>query len=626
MSDNIELIENDLEENDLFDELKLINAINENNLSVIRSFLEKNLYIDYVDNEENTLIHLAVIKRNKKILHALLDHCINPNQLNSDHLTPLHIAVANKDIKIAKLLLKYGADPHIFDSRDRSPYALAEEIGFVEYIAFAEKAYEMAKKDLGIIDNEAFLKELAEKTSDCENLKIEHCLEYIGELCDKHLFIPQKELKAELKKIKSEIKTLTAKLFENLGNDKNSSEIENLKFLRKFLSILNSVLIVKLNNANQQQVIQKLSKLENFLEEKIIKEKHSYTSASSNSSNNTKAKKTIEETKIQAKNQLLTLEEILIDKRRNADKYSPYNYLDFESQKVMCRQVYNDEMCFIDKLTIKTHYPINNQEIEAILYNLEKDASKKQIEQARKFVKNSKNILLLSQSKKFDEIIRAGKKNNAHLIYFCKNKDSYENNLDKLARLSFATGCTVHSFNYPGINNSNGQVNEKRDMIYAGLATINQLLNDGINLNKIFLISDSESYSIIKNVAKQFLLRDMKVNRMGVIDTTIEHNNHRKFKPTSIRKLLLYYHPNSTELALHKATTKEEKVMESFNNKVFFSTSPKFFEGTTKSPSYIKLLKEYIEAAQQFLQDSDNYFHSRRGKENIEIIIGEIQN
>lgn len=626
MSDTIELMETDLSENDLFDSSKLLTAIHDNNLNTIKLYLEKNLFTDYVDDEENSLIHIAVLKKNRKSLCTLLEHDINPNQLNAEHLTPLHIAVLQKDLKSAKLLLKFGADKNIVDHNGKTPITIAEEVKFNEFLDIADKINTTSKIQTNNVNNEGFISNLSKNLEQTKNgsMNVNNMLDNILTSCEQYLSIPKKKLSLQIQSIQKNVELLTSKLFANLENIGEIPETEKLRILRKFLSIVNSTLINELSKQSCTEEIQKLSKLEHFLEDKII------LSASGN----------FLKEEVQQYDQFIpetvptypetsepetkkTLKEVLEEKLRTASKDSPYNYLDYKDDKIICRQV-NREMCFIDKITIKTHHPINNNEVDGILDSTEEDISKDDIKEAKNAIKGAQNILLLSKSKKFDEIIRPGKKYNIHLVYFCSQNDSYENNLDALSRLSLGTGCTVHSFNYPGINNSTGHIDEKKDMIYAGLATINKLLQEHIALDRILLVSDSESYSIIKNITKQFLLRDLKINRVGVIDLTLEHNR-KKFKPTSARKLLLYYNPNNAELALNTPHSKEEKIMEKFNEHLFYTKHPKLFEGSKNSPSLAKQIKNFIVSNQTFLRKHHEYQNPDQIRENIDIIKGEVQ-
>ncbi len=167
-------------------------------------------------------------------------------------------------------------------------------------------------------------------------------------------------------------------------------------------------------------------------------------------------------------------------------------------------------------------------------------------------------------------------------------------------------------------------MDEKKDLIYAGLAVINKLLLDKINIDKIIMFSDSESYAIIKNVAKQFLLRELKISRIGIIDLSNEVNK-RKFKPSTLRKFLLYYNPNKTDLSLYPASTKEEKLMEKLNDNIFYENKLNMFEGKKKLPSVISQIKRYISVNQNIIQLHPDLHNSIIHYENVDTIKGEIQ-
>ncbi|MEQ9115569.1 MAG: ankyrin repeat domain-containing protein [Rickettsiales bacterium] len=624
MSDSTELLDSEISDNDLFDSTKLLEAVQHDSPEVIKTYLEKNLFTDFVDDEENSLIHHAIIKKNRKSLMMLLEHGINPNQLNSEHITPLHLAINNKDLKSVKILLRFGADKDIVDNKNRSALDLARENHFFEFIEIADKIKKVNVSDKqSFINYDAFVQELSDLLQkQPEQLNTDPMLDSIIKMADIHLQIPESELSSHLKSIKKNLKLLTHKIFDNLSNVQNLSKTESLKILRKFLSILNSILINNLAHTNGMEHTHKLSKVETILEDKIIQsatDVSDYTVSNCETPKNKLIKPSLTQQALPHK----SLKDILENRIKHANKLSPYHFLDFNNEKLICRQV-NRDMCFIDKLTIKTHYPINTKETDAIIASLESDADKKSLESAKKAVEDSRNILLLSKSKKFDEYIRPGKTHNIHLVYFCKSNDCFENQLDRLSRISLSTGCTVHSFNYPGINHSTGVVDEKKDMIYAGLSTINRLISEGICLDRIILLSDSESYSIVKNVARQFLLKDYQISRFGVIDLSLEHNS-RKFKPTSVRKLLLYFNPNNVDLALSKDNTKSEKFMSNFNTEIFYTTPPDFFKGSSKCYSILNLLKRFMIQNQTFLKKNHESQNPSKISTKFDVIVGEIQ-
>ncbi len=617
MKDNAELIDTSLSEEHFFDTTAIISAIKEDDSNTIKKYLNKNLFNDFLDEDENTPIHIAVIRKNRKSLLLFLEHGMSPNQINSSHLTPLHIAVNQKDIKSAKLLLKFGADKEAIDNNGKSATELAEENQFDEFLNLASKVTNIPKRDSIVSANydncvESLLENIKSLTTPKKRVSI------TSKVISECLNIDQELLRELLDSHEKKITSQLSNIFVGIKNTDQLSREENLKLVRKYISTLNSLLLHPLNEKEKISEIQKLSKLEKISEDKII-----YFA----SENTIKPQLPSVGKAISVGNQIIgepeTLKKILEGKCAKAEKLSPYNFLDYDNQQIICRQI-NKEMCFIDKITIKTHSPISTLESEAIINACEEDIAKENVKNAKKAIKGNEKILLLANSRNFDEALRPGKIHNVHLVYFCSHNESYEENLDKLSRISLCTGCTVHSFNYPGINNSSGHVDEAKDMIYAGLATVNLLLEKGISLDKIVLFSDSESYTIIKNVVRQFFLEELKVNRFGIIDLSLEHNK-RKFKPTNLRKSLLYFNPNQVDLALYSATTKEEKLTQCLNESIFYDNKPELFKKSDNNPSVMKKLKEYIQLNQECLKKNSELRNPDSLTVKIDTVKGEIQ-
>ena len=68
-------------------------------------------FLDQMNAEGNTMMHISASKRDIESTRLLLNHGANCNLLNAEANTPLHIAVGMKDIKMTRLLLEHKADP-----------------------------------------------------------------------------------------------------------------------------------------------------------------------------------------------------------------------------------------------------------------------------------------------------------------------------------------------------------------------------------------------------------------------------------------------------------------------------------------------------------------------------------
>ena len=90
--------------------------------------ISKGLDVNEIQQNGNTLYHLAVETNNSELIKWVHDKKINVNIKNKDGITPLHLAIMKaKNDKIIQLLLNFGADKTIKTDFDESSYQLASE-------------------------------------------------------------------------------------------------------------------------------------------------------------------------------------------------------------------------------------------------------------------------------------------------------------------------------------------------------------------------------------------------------------------------------------------------------------------------------------------------------------------
>lgn len=88
----------------------------------------QNVSLTSVQEEGNTLYHLAVHKGNLNLVQLLTDFNIDINAKNEEGLTPLHLAAMKaEDDEILKYLISKGADLKIKTEFEESVYDLASE-------------------------------------------------------------------------------------------------------------------------------------------------------------------------------------------------------------------------------------------------------------------------------------------------------------------------------------------------------------------------------------------------------------------------------------------------------------------------------------------------------------------
>jgi ankyrin repeat protein len=110
----------------------LINNFKKNKFAVFEAkltLLEKNgLVINQIQENGNTLLHLAALRNNLKLLKYLAVFNIDVNTKNKDNLSALQIAaMKSRDAKIIKYLLSIGANKNVKTAFEETVYDLALE-------------------------------------------------------------------------------------------------------------------------------------------------------------------------------------------------------------------------------------------------------------------------------------------------------------------------------------------------------------------------------------------------------------------------------------------------------------------------------------------------------------------
>ena len=81
--------------------------------------------IDVADYDENTLLHLAVLRGYTREVDDLLTKRANVNATNSAGMTPLHLAAKLNRVEVTALLLKHRPHLSIRDKRGWTPLTWA---------------------------------------------------------------------------------------------------------------------------------------------------------------------------------------------------------------------------------------------------------------------------------------------------------------------------------------------------------------------------------------------------------------------------------------------------------------------------------------------------------------------
>ena len=107
----------------IFDALLKLITINDTKLFIeLYQQKIKQITINHIDQNGNTLLIYAVKSNAEDITKFLLDSGANTNIENVYHNTALHYAFSYKNYKVADLLTNYGAKENIINKFGRTPW------------------------------------------------------------------------------------------------------------------------------------------------------------------------------------------------------------------------------------------------------------------------------------------------------------------------------------------------------------------------------------------------------------------------------------------------------------------------------------------------------------------------
>ncbi|XP_028134151.1 ankyrin repeat domain-containing protein 54 [Diabrotica virgifera virgifera] len=106
-------------------EIRLIDAVNTNNVDKVRDLLERGVSPNSADSEKRSALHVAVSKGYSQIVELLLKHGANPNSRDIIQNTPLHLAACVHNFSIVTMLINAKADVTCLDLHGRNPFQLA---------------------------------------------------------------------------------------------------------------------------------------------------------------------------------------------------------------------------------------------------------------------------------------------------------------------------------------------------------------------------------------------------------------------------------------------------------------------------------------------------------------------
>lgn len=88
---------------------------------VLESLIQRGCYINSLDFNGRTALHVMVSKNRLECVVSLLAHECDIDIRDKDGNVPLHIAVEKRFIPIVQCLLVFGADPEAKNKHDQTP-------------------------------------------------------------------------------------------------------------------------------------------------------------------------------------------------------------------------------------------------------------------------------------------------------------------------------------------------------------------------------------------------------------------------------------------------------------------------------------------------------------------------
>ncbi len=91
-----------------------------------------------------------------------------------------------------------------------------------------------------------------------------------------------------------------------------------------------------------------------------------------------------------------------------------------------------------------------------------------------------------------------------HIVYFTGMSTLYQDCFKDITDAVKITGATYYGFEYPGMSRLGGEVLEVNDLVNAGLAVTNDLLQKGVNINDIIFQGDSFGAAVAKKISNLY--------------------------------------------------------------------------------------------------------------------------
>jgi hypothetical protein len=576
--------------------------------------------VNYLSPLAESALHAAARSGNVDILTDLINSGANIDLVNSDGQTPLQVAHKHKQDACVEALRQNGA--YFQEKRSNS---CKEE-------TFHEKSIKMYN-DLEDATNQVIAQPLSQGEF------VQSIISKIEKYLNKKIGnVAHKQLQNKLEQIYGQLLTVRKE------KDNNLQRYQMLNIVRKIIgSIMDYVKTETTLNRNPETYLI-MSKIESQVEEEIVRAKANQTvkitpiKAIPSQTQSPLLSKPVTNITISSKpvdwykeKKHGSFEEFKTQAQLGNNPSLPYfKYLDVSREKILCHLT-NREICLLESVTIAPKFLSSQEEARQLFATAEKrllkEGTHSKIEKLLEKTNLTPADLIV-----LDHILRPGKSEEMHIINFMPRTNYYENSWSDITEQAFITGATIHSFNYPGINGSEGAIKHKNDFVCAGIAIVNKLLDEGIHPDKIMLHGYCSGVDIVAEVVKQFRV-------IGNVELTCF--NYNITKPTNdIGPRILSTYTASDSLNTNGKTEKSHSPETFANYRIFLEAESRDLRlnsnasknklnpqawrlrevETISGLSYFQLLNYFIIASQQFLGNHAEFQNPPFPKTRVEYV------
>ncbi len=589
--------------------------------------------IDAFNDHGFTPLHIAIQNKNDELVELLLENGANPSKLTAEGDSPVVLAVKYNAVTILPKLIEENANLNLCDAQGNSALKIATDLNLQDIVEI-------------LTEHGAFI--ITQKNKDSENKgynsnQTEDYLQQILLFLDK--YIKDTKCKKSFTKFFNELlvctheyvqknsfavaelqKTLESKIIkifnrlQNIANDTDKLEKKfALNMARKIISAFDDVAKMYLLSRGDNDTVLLMSKAESLIEEKVV---NAQNQADLEPKNNIKTKisqNTIEEIKTSKDwytgNNYKNFQDFLNINRSNNSNIRYLQFSEIVKEQILARNN-NHDVELVDFITVRPHHPRSVTEVESILKLSQarlkeesafyvNDDSLKQVEDFLLTIADrSDKEIQPSESAKIDKLLRPGKKEKIHIIVFPNTR--YEELWADLSAEAFATGATIHSFNYQE------SVVHRNDLVYAGIAAVNKILDNGVCMDKLIIQGYGNGAVVAKEVRAQFEKRSVHLTGVDFNYESLQEVDHRyycfspqakidKECPTEIKNILM-------------------RIL-GYGKDVSYSDTSLLSDASTKISPF-QLLNMFMKAHQKLLHQVSKYKNPTSLKERVDAIIG----